>query len=119
MSRATPGCTSAINDRSGPGTPFSGVQQVTVAEDGTCPPASAAPGTPWSHPAHHGPVCRVGDERSAEEEGASMTTDPRVIAAVLAGGVGARMGAPTPKQLLPLEGRPIITHAIDAFESCP
>ncbi len=48
-----------------------------------------------------------------------MSTVPRVIAAVLAGGVGARMGAPTPKQLLPLEGRPIITHAIGAFESCP
>jgi 2-C-methyl-D-erythritol 4-phosphate cytidylyltransferase len=44
---------------------------------------------------------------------------PRVIAAVLAGGVGARMGAPSPKQLLPLEGRPIIEHSIAAFEVCP
>ncbi|NKY97389.1 IspD/TarI family cytidylyltransferase [Nocardiopsis alborubida] len=44
---------------------------------------------------------------------------PRVIAAVLAGGVGARMGAPAPKQLLPLEGRPILEHAIAAFETCP
>lgn len=44
---------------------------------------------------------------------------PRVIAAVLAGGVGARMGAPSPKQLLPLEGRPIIEHSIAAFEACP
>ncbi|MFD3688065.1 2-C-methyl-D-erythritol 4-phosphate cytidylyltransferase [Nocardiopsis sp. NPDC058631] len=43
---------------------------------------------------------------------------PRVIAAVLAGGVGARMGAPSPKQLLPLEGRPIIEHSIAAFEAC-
>lgn len=48
-----------------------------------------------------------------------MTAGPRVIAAVLAGGVGARMGAPTPKQLLPLAGRPIIAHAIGAFEACP
>ena len=48
-----------------------------------------------------------------------MTAGPRVIAAVLAGGVGVRMGAHTPKQLLPLAGRPIIAHAIDAFEVCP
>lgn len=48
-----------------------------------------------------------------------MTAGPRVIAAVLAGGVGARMGAPTPKQLLPLDGRPIIAHTIAAFEACP
>lgn len=44
---------------------------------------------------------------------------PRVIAAVLAGGVGARMGASSPKQLLPLAGRPVIEHAIAAFEACP
>lgn len=42
-----------------------------------------------------------------------------MIAAVLAGGVGARMGAPSPKQLLPLEGRPIIEHSIAAFEASP
>ncbi|RKS05482.1 2-C-methyl-D-erythritol 4-phosphate cytidylyltransferase [Nocardiopsis sp. Huas11] len=48
-----------------------------------------------------------------------MPTGPRVIAAVLAGGVGARMGADGPKQLLPLEGRPIIEHSIAAFEACP
>jgi 2-C-methyl-D-erythritol 4-phosphate cytidylyltransferase len=48
-----------------------------------------------------------------------MPTGPRVIAAVLAGGVGARMGAAAPKQLLPLEGRPIIEHSIAAFEACP
>lgn len=48
-----------------------------------------------------------------------MSAGPRVIAAVLAGGVGTRMGAPTPKQLLPLEGRPIIEHSIAAFEASP
>ncbi|MEV2274160.1 IspD/TarI family cytidylyltransferase [Nocardiopsis sp. NPDC049922] len=48
-----------------------------------------------------------------------MSAAPRVIAAVLAGGVGARMGAATPKQLLPLEGRPIIEHSVAAFEACP
>ncbi|MEU3016256.1 MULTISPECIES: IspD/TarI family cytidylyltransferase [unclassified Nocardiopsis] len=44
---------------------------------------------------------------------------PRVIAAVLAGGVGSRMGASSPKQLLELEGRPIIERSIAAFDSCP
>ena len=48
-----------------------------------------------------------------------MSVGPRVIAAVLAGGVGARMGASSPKQLLPLEGRPIIEHSIAAFEASP
>ena len=48
-----------------------------------------------------------------------MSAGPRVIAAVLAGGVGARMGGPSPKQLLPLEGRPIIEHSIAAFEASP
>ncbi|MBR8741727.1 2-C-methyl-D-erythritol 4-phosphate cytidylyltransferase [Nocardiopsis sp. MG754419] len=48
-----------------------------------------------------------------------MSAGPRVIAAVLAGGVGARMGAPAPKQLLPLAGRPLIEHAIAAFEASP
>ncbi|MER6626180.1 IspD/TarI family cytidylyltransferase [Streptomyces sp. NPDC000931] len=43
----------------------------------------------------------------------------RVIAAVLAGGVGSRMGAPSPKQLLPLAGRPIIERSIAAFEASP
>ncbi|WP_160050430.1 MULTISPECIES: 2-C-methyl-D-erythritol 4-phosphate cytidylyltransferase [unclassified Nocardiopsis] len=44
---------------------------------------------------------------------------PRVIAAVLAGGVGARMGASSPKQLLSLAGRPVLEHTIAAFEACP
>ncbi|MCY9785681.1 2-C-methyl-D-erythritol 4-phosphate cytidylyltransferase [Nocardiopsis sp. EMB25] len=48
-----------------------------------------------------------------------MSAAPRVIAAVLAGGVGSRMGAATPKQLLPLAGRPIIEHSVAAFEACP
>ncbi|WP_017595052.1 IspD/TarI family cytidylyltransferase [Nocardiopsis potens] len=44
---------------------------------------------------------------------------PHVTAAILAGGVGARMGGPLPKQLLPLAGRPIIEHSIAAFEAAP
>jgi 2-C-methyl-D-erythritol 4-phosphate cytidylyltransferase len=38
---------------------------------------------------------------------------------VLAGGVGARLGDPLPKQLLPLGGRPVIEHTIAAFDRHP
>ena len=44
----------------------------------------------------------------------------RHIAIILAGGMGSRIGGKTPKQLLPLaDGRSILEHAIDAFESAP
>lgn len=44
----------------------------------------------------------------------------RHIAIILAGGMGSRVGGETPKQLLPLaDGRSILEHAIDAFESVP
>lgn len=39
---------------------------------------------------------------------------------VVAGGVGRRMGSETPKQFLPLAGRPLMMHTIDRFVSvCP
>jgi 2-C-methyl-D-erythritol 4-phosphate cytidylyltransferase len=41
----------------------------------------------------------------------------RTVAVVLAGGVGERMGAGRPKQLMEVGGRPILTHAIDAFDA--
>ncbi|GAA3750749.1 IspD/TarI family cytidylyltransferase [Salinactinospora qingdaonensis] len=44
---------------------------------------------------------------------------PKVTAAVLAGGVGARMGGSRPKQLLPLAGRTVIEHTITAFCAAP
>lgn len=37
------------------------------------------------------------------------------IAIVLAGGIGHRYGGDTPKQFLPLGGRPVIMHSIEAF----
>lgn len=43
----------------------------------------------------------------------------RTVAVVLAGGVGARMGADRPKQLLQVGGRPVLAHAIDAFDAHP
>lgn len=42
-----------------------------------------------------------------------------VVAVVLAGGVGRRMGAPLPKQLLTVAGRTILEHSIAVFESVP
>ncbi|GAA2085282.1 2-C-methyl-D-erythritol 4-phosphate cytidylyltransferase [Actinomadura alba] len=43
-----------------------------------------------------------------------MTT----IAVVLAGGTGQRVGSPLPKQLIEVGGRPILAHAIEAFDGC-
>lgn len=43
----------------------------------------------------------------------------RTVAAVLAGGTGRRIGTETPKQLLQVGGRPILAHAIGAFEDHP
>lgn len=37
------------------------------------------------------------------------------IAIIVAGGSGVRMGSDTPKQFLPLRGKPVIVHAIEKF----
>jgi 2-C-methyl-D-erythritol 4-phosphate cytidylyltransferase len=44
---------------------------------------------------------------------------PRYIALVPAAGVGARMGAGTPKQYLPIGGKPMLRHTLDAFVASP
>lgn len=41
------------------------------------------------------------------------------IALILAGGNGARMGMETPKQLLPLYGKPVIMYSLNAFQNHP
>ncbi|SDD46280.1 IspD/TarI family cytidylyltransferase [Glycomyces harbinensis] len=46
-----------------------------------------------------------------------MPTDQLTIAAVLAGGTGARMGAAVPKQLLEVAGKPVLQHTLEAFEA--
>lgn len=46
-------------------------------------------------------------------------TATRAVAVVLAGGVGARLGAGRPKQLLEVGGRPVLAHAIAAFDGHP
>ena len=44
----------------------------------------------------------------------------RNIAVILAGGIGARVGGNTPKQLLPLsDGHSVLEHAVNAFEQAP
>lgn len=40
------------------------------------------------------------------------------IAVVLAGGSGQRFGADLPKQFLPLAGKTVIEHSVEAFEQC-
>ena len=42
------------------------------------------------------------------------------VAVILAGGIGARVGGNTPKQLLPLtDGHSVLEHAVNAFEQSP
>ena len=42
----------------------------------------------------------------------------RNIAVILAGGSGQRFGAELPKQFLPLAGKTVIEHSVEAFEQC-
>lgn len=44
---------------------------------------------------------------------------PRYVALLPAAGVGARMAAGSPKQYLPIGGKPMLRHTIDAFTSSP
>jgi len=46
-----------------------------------------------------------------------MTQAPRYFALIPAAGVGARMGATSPKQYLKLGGKPMLRHTLDAFQS--
>ena len=43
----------------------------------------------------------------------------KIGAVVLAAGQGKRMGTKVAKQFLELEGRPLITYALEAFEASP
>lgn len=43
----------------------------------------------------------------------------KVIAVIFAGGSGVRMGAEKPKQFLEVNGKPIIIHTLDVFDSHP
>ncbi len=43
----------------------------------------------------------------------------RVVSIVLGAGQGTRMGQPINKVFLPINGKPVIIYAIEAFEHCP
>lgn len=43
----------------------------------------------------------------------------KVVAVVLGAGQGTRMGHPINKVFLPINGKPVIIYAIEAFEHCP
>lgn len=45
-------------------------------------------------------------------------SDIKNIAVILAGGSGQRFGTALPKQFLPLAGKTVIEHSIEAFEQC-
>lgn len=49
----------------------------------------------------------------------AMKPAPRYFALIPAAGVGARMGAGSPKQYLDIGGQPMLRHTIDAFRSSP
>jgi 2-C-methyl-D-erythritol 4-phosphate cytidylyltransferase len=46
-----------------------------------------------------------------------MNQAPRYFALIPAAGVGARMGASSPKQYLKIGGKPMLRHTLDAFQS--
>ena len=48
----------------------------------------------------------------------STANAPRYFALIPAAGVGARMQADGPKQYLPIAGKAMLTHTIDAFAGC-
>jgi 2-C-methyl-D-erythritol 4-phosphate cytidylyltransferase len=48
-----------------------------------------------------------------------MSPFPQLVAVLLAGGKGERLGGKTPKQFLQLVDRPMFCHSLDAFEICP
>lgn len=69
-------------------------------------------------PTHNTPIDnRHNTERSSSaHEQAPRGSGGRIIALLLAGGVGSRFSAMRPKQYIEVEGQPIITYTMDAFE---
>lgn len=55
----------------------------------------------------------------SDTDTASDAAQRPTIAVVLAGGIGSRMGAGVPKQLLEVGGKPVIRHTLEAFEAAP
>jgi len=42
---------------------------------------------------------------------------PKITAILLSGGTGTRLGSATPKQYLPLQGKPLVSYSLELFES--
>ncbi len=49
----------------------------------------------------------------------SRRKTPHTVAILLAGGSGTRMGGGVTKQMLLLDGTPVVVHTLRAFEACP
>ena len=62
----------------------------------------------------------AGPERRPEAaDAAGRVRLMRMVAVVLAGGVGQRLGAGMPKQLLTLGGKTLVEHCVAAFDQAP
>lgn len=48
-----------------------------------------------------------------------MPDKKRVVAVVVAGGMGQRMKSATPKQFLPLKGKPVVQWSLECFDKTP
>jgi 2-C-methyl-D-erythritol 4-phosphate cytidylyltransferase len=70
----------------------------------------------------HG-IARLGYHHAGIHPGITILlprmTSPRYFALIPAAGVGARMAAAQPKQYLPIAGKPMLLHALDAFAGSP
>src|ERR1700749_4129749 len=78
------------------------------------PRGSGAAGTWGSQPNdRHGPAAM------GAGPAAGRVRLMRMVAVVLGGGVGQRLGAGMPKQLLPLGGQTLIERCVAAFEAAP
>jgi 2-C-methyl-D-erythritol 4-phosphate cytidylyltransferase len=49
------------------------------------------------------------------ERGIEHRTERRTIGVILAGGIGLRVGAGMPKQLIPVGGRPLLSYPVETF----
>ncbi|WP_353055816.1 bifunctional cytidylyltransferase/SDR family oxidoreductase [Leucobacter sp. CX42] len=59
------------------------------------------------------------EEESLLHSGAPRSSGTRVVAVLLAGGIGSRVGHSTPKQLLKVAGKPIMMHTLEVFAASP
>jgi 2-C-methyl-D-erythritol 4-phosphate cytidylyltransferase len=69
---------------------------------------------------------RTGQDQNRERShSVAVRSDPEAgvetsrTAVVLAGGTGQRIGGAAPKQLIEVAGRPILSYAVEAFETTP